>query len=249
MEKSIKMIEEKKEIALLPHADFTMKDLAAIEKFKENGMLGLHTLVDTDVERMMGLYLDGKTYRQISQVTKKNKSVILFLAHKFKWFELRSDYLDELRATMPDKIIESKLQSQEFLLELVLAYQKKVSKNIHQYLRTDNEEFADRIDPKDINTVLKVMELLHKLSSENLSNLNDKSMVSLNGLADGVTITKTGANSVEITPKSPFSSKLKQFADLKREAEKANQPTSKPAHDIKDETLIKNTKREEDKNE
>ena len=235
-----------KSVSLIPTADFTMKDMELIEKFKDNGMLGLHTLVDTDVERMMGLYMDGKSYRQIAQVTKKNKAVILFLAHKFGWFELRKDYLDELHATLKDKVMESKLQSQEFLLELVLAYQKKVSKNIHQYLRTDNEEFADKIDPKDINTVLKVMELLHRLSSENFGNANDKSMVSLNGLAEGVTVTKTGANSVEITPKSPFSNKLKQFAEMKREAERASQ-VPKQVHDIiSEDPLIPTEKEKED---
>lgn len=219
-----------KAVAILQQ-DFTMKDLALIEKFKEDGMLGLHTLKDTDCERCMGLYMDGKTYRQIAQVTKINKSVILFLAHKFKWFELRRDYLEELQVTLKDKVLESKLQSQEFLLELVLAYQKKVSRNVHQYLRTDDSNFFDKIDPKDINTVLKVMELLHKFSAENFGNPNDKALVGLNGLGEGMTITKTGSNSVEITPKSPFSSKLKEFADLKRQQEKAQQPP-RSSHDI-----------------
>lgn len=239
------------QVALLPVADFTMKDLEIIEKFKENGLVGLAQFTDVDVERCMGLYLDGKTYRQISQVTKKNKATILYLAHKFKWFELREAYLDELRATMPDKVMDSKLQSQEFLLELVLAYQKKISTNIHQYLRTDNVEFADRIDQRDIGTVLKVMELLHKISAENLGTQGDKSMVSLNGLSEGgVTITKTGQNSVEITPKSPFSSKLKQFAELKRQQEKDSQPAPKvepkQVHDISSETL---TEEREEENE
>lgn len=232
---------EEKQIAVIPFADFTMKDLEAVEKFKENGLLGLHTLTDVDCERFMSLYMDGKSYRQIAQLTKKNKSVILFLAHKFKWFELRREYLDELHATLKDKIMESKLQSQEFLLELVLAYQKKVSRNIHQYLRTDDESAADKIDPKDINTVLKVMELLHKLSSENL--VNDKPLVGINGMGEGMTITKTGSHSVEIMPKSPFSSKLKQFADLKREQEKASQ-VLKPAHDIVSEETLTPKKKE-----
>lgn len=242
------MSEETKAVVLIPHADFTMKDLETIEKFKEDGMLGLHTLVDTDVERMMGLYLDGKTYRQISNVTKKNKAVVLFLAHKFKWFELRKDYLEELHATLPNKVLESKLQSQEFLLHLTLAYQKKIGKNIDQYLRTDDEKFADKIDSKDLSSLLKVIELLHRLSNENLGNPNnDKSLVGLNGLGEGVTITKTGSNSVEITPKaSPFASKLKQFADLQRQQEKENKAPSKEIHDIDSETL---TEESEEKNE
>lgn len=238
---------ESTDIALIPVADFTIKDLECIQKFKENGLLGLHTLTDVDVERMMALYVDGKSYRQIANLTKKNKSIILFLAHKFKWFELRKEYLDELTATLKDKVIESKLQSQEFLLELVLAYQKKISRNIHQYLRTDDEQFADKVDQKDINTVLKVMELLHRLSNENIGNPNgDKSLVSLNGLSEGVTLTKTGPNSVEITPKnSPVSSKLRQFAEMKREQERANQPPPRPVHDIISTTL---TEKKEDEN-
>lgn len=225
---------EETQLAVIPYADFTMKDLELIQKFKDDGMLGLHTLKDTDCERCMALYIDGKSYRQIAQVTKINKSVILFLANKFKWYELRKEYLDELQATLKDKVMESKLQSQEFLLELVLAYQKKISKNVHQYLRTDDSAFADKIDPKDINSVLKIMELLHKISAENFANTSDKSLVGLNGLGEGVTITKTGANSVEITPKgpTPFSSKLKQFADMKREQERVDTPAPKPPRDI-----------------
>lgn len=235
---------EEKQVSIIPTGDFTMKDLETIEKFKENGLLGLHTLKDIDVERSMALYLDGKSYRQIASVLKIKKEVILFLANKFKWFELRRDYLDELHATMKDKIVDSKLQSQEFLLELVLAYQKKISRNIHQYLRTDNAEFADKVDVKDVNTLLKVMDVLHKLDVKDFGQ-NDKSLVGLNGLGEGMTITKTGANSVEITPKapSPFSSKLKAFADMKREQEKANQPPPKP-HDIIVEAQNKESEKE-----
>lgn len=238
---------DNKEVTIMPYADFTMKDLEAIEKFKEDGMLGLHTLTDVDVERSMALYVDGKTYRQISYLLKINKSVILFLAHKFKWFELRKEYLDELHATLKEKVIESKLQSQEFLLHLALMYQKKIGKNVDRYLRTDDEKHADLIDNRDLATYFKCTELLHKLNSDNLAN-GDKSLVALNGMGDGVTITKTGANSVEITPKSQFGSKLKQMAELKREAERTNKPVSKEVHDISQEEIL-TTKESENKNE
>ena len=237
------MSEENKSLALLPNRDFTMKDLEVIKEFKDKGLMGLAHITPVDVERFMGLYMDGKTYRQIAQLTKKGKAVILYLAEKFNWYELRREYLDELSVTLKDKIMESKLQSQEFLLELVLAYQKKVSRNIHEYLRTDDPKHADKIDQKDIGTVLKVMELLHRLSSENIAN-NDKPLVGLSGLGEGMTITKTGANTVQITP-SPFSNKLKAFADMKRQQEKDSQPPPK-VHDIDvEETLTKKEKENE----
>lgn len=236
-----------KDVALVPYADFTIKDLEAINKFKEDGMLGLHTLVESDVERCMALYLDGKSYRQVAHIVKVRKDVVLFLAQKFSWWELRREYLDELHATMKDKVLESKLQTQEFLFDLIVAYRKKIGKNLNKYLKTDDELWMDKLDSKDMGVVFKCVELLHRLNAETYTNPNDKSMVSLNGLADGVTITKTGANSVEITPKSPFASKLKQFADLKRQQEKENQPVSKETHDIIVEQSL--TEKKEENNE
>ena len=232
---------DSKDISLIPHNDFTMKDLELIEKFKEDGMLGLHTLLPTDVERMMSLYIDGKSYRQISSLLKKNREIVLFLAHKFKWFELRAEYLDELHATLKGKILEAKLQDQEFLLHLSLAYKKKIGKNIDQYLRTDDSQFYDKIDNKDLSTLMKVMEMLHKLNSETMG--DKPPLVGLNGMGEGVNITKTGPNSVEITPKqSPIASKLKQFAELKREQEK--QEASEKSSDINKESSKPNKESE-----
>ncbi|HEY5235776.1 MAG TPA: hypothetical protein VIJ14_06330, partial [Rhabdochlamydiaceae bacterium] len=144
-----------------------------------------------------------------------------------------TQYLQELQATLPQKVLDSKLQSQEFFLTMILAYQKKISTNVDRYLRTNDEQWFDKIDGKDLGVLVKITELLHKLNSESFGNPNgDKSLVALNGMGDGVTITKTGTNSVEITPKSPFSSKLKQFADLKRQQERDSQLPPKESHDI-----------------
>ncbi|HEY5235635.1 MAG TPA: hypothetical protein VIJ14_05615, partial [Rhabdochlamydiaceae bacterium] len=225
------MSDETTELALVPSGDFTLKDMEQIQKFKDEGLIGLASVDLLDIERAMALYIDGKTYRQITNTLKIKKEVILWAAHKYKWHELRTQYLEELGATLPTKVLESKLQSQEFFLHLILAYQKKIGKNIDKYLRTNDEQWHDKVDVKDINTLLKITELLHNLDSQNLSNPGDKSLINLNGMGEGMTITKTGANSVEITPKSPFSSKLKQFADIKREQEKAKE-TPVQSHDI-----------------
>ena len=244
------MSEEKPpmDLTILQTSDLTIKDLELIEKFKDNGMLGLHTLGPTDVERCMALYMDNQTYRQIDNITHIKKDVILFLSAKFRWWEMKREYLDELNATMKDKVIESKLQSQEFLLKVLLAYQKKINRNIDKYLKTDDETWADKIDTKDLSALIKCTEMLHNLDAENYGAKQSPPLVGLSGMSDGVTITKTGANSVEITPKSQFSSKLKQFADLKRQQEKENQPESKQAHDITNETLTqKDQKNEETK--
>jgi len=242
--------EDSKQIALVPHADFTVKDLETIDKFKENGLLGLHTITEVDVERCMGLYVDGKSYRQIANITKIKKDVILFLAHKFSWFDLRQDYLAELQATMKEKILDAKLQNQEFLFDLIMAYRKKLGKNINKYLKSDNEEWIDKVDSKDMSVIFKCMELLEKLNAEtyDASKNNESLGTVLNDLGDGMTITKTVSNTVEITPKSPFSSKLKSMADFKRQQEKESQSPPKTFHDIEVQTST-TVKESEDKNE
>jgi hypothetical protein len=240
-------ISDGQEISIIPKFDFTMKDMEMINKFKDDGMLGIASLDTTNVERSMALYLDGKTYRQIANVLKINKSIILFLAHKYSWYELREQYLEELKVTIPNKILEHKLQSQEFLLELSQAYRKKIAKNVHQYLRTDDPKYFEKNDAKDVTSWLKIEEMIYS-TAEHISRQSEKSMVGLNGLGEGMTITKTGANSIEITPKgpSPFGSKLKAFAELKREQERANAPEPKPAHDIVKENENPTKKEKED---
>ena len=243
----IKMSDDKK-VALIPINDFTMKDMEAIEKFKEGGLLGLASFKDSDVERCQSLYTDGKTYRQIAQITKLDKTTILFLAHKFQWWEMRSQYLEELSVTLPQKVIQAKLQSQEFFLHLELAYKKKIGRDLDKYLRTDDPSHMDNIDMKDVGVLMKITELIHKLNNESFGTPNEKTLVALNGLGEGITLTKTGSNSVEITPKpSLMSSKLKQFADLKRTLEQEkNLPKSKPSDIVVEE---RNNKTESESDE
>lgn len=232
-----------------PNGDFTMKDLEKIERFKENGLHGLHNLDPLHVERAMSMYIDGKSYRQIANCLKVDRTIIMFLSQKFKWIELRTDYLSELYETMKSKVLDSKLQSQEFLLHLTLAYQKKIGRDVDKYLRTDDVKHLESVDNKDLSSLLKIIELLHRLNAETYGTAQgDKALVSLNGMVgEGITLTKTGTNSVDITPKSPFSNKLKAFADMKRQQEKENLPTPKEVHDIKSE--VENPKPNEKKNE
>lgn len=220
--RNIKVSDIPTQLANLEAHDFTPKDLEAIQKFKDKGMLGLATLLDTDIHRMMQLYLDGKSYKEIADLLHRDKPTILFLAQKLDWPTMRKDYLNELVTTLKDKVTESKIQSQKFLLNLSQAYQKKLGRNINDFMRTDDVSHFNCIDPKDISSYLKIVEMLHRLNNENLGHSNDKPLVGISGMGEGMTITKTGANTVEITPGPPtvMKSKLKEWADLQRQQEK-----------------------------
>lgn len=202
-----------------PTTDLSPVDLEKVRVFREEGMPGVYNLEESQIARMMDLYLDGKPYSQISRITRISKTTIMFLSDKFNWFALRQDYLVELEANMRNRVIESKLVSQDFLLQLSHAWQKKIGKNITQFLATGDEKYANEIDLKEVDKYLKTIEILHKISSENAAGKNKTPAVGLN-LGDGVTITKKDDNSVEITPKQKtVGDLLKQYADSRRDEE------------------------------
>lgn len=218
------MSEENKP-ALLQQAqnDFSQKDLEIIQKYEADGLPGIGAMNEVMVARSLDMYLSGKTYRQISTILKVQKQLVLYMSYKFNWFELRNDYLVDLEENIRARVLEAKVVNQDFLLQLQQMWQKKIGSNITKYLQTDNADFANAIDLKEVDKYLKTVEMLHKLGGtkgeQNAD--NTRPMVGLNAGPDGVTIVKTGDNSMEITPKNKaVSDALKQLADFRREDEK-----------------------------
>lgn len=202
-----------------PTTDLTPRDLENVNKYIEAGLPGI-AIVDGDkLGRILDMYLSGKTYRQISNIMAIQKQIVMYLSYKFNWFEVRKDYLADLETSMRSRVMEARIVNQDFLLQLQQMFQKKIGTNITKYLATDNVDFANAIDLKEIDKYLKTVEMLHRLSSEKSSG-SAAPAVGLN-LGEGVTIVKKGNNEVEITPKSKtISEQLKQFADFRREEEK-----------------------------
>lgn len=219
----VKMSEDNKPvIPEQPKNDFTQKDLEVIKAYEEGGLQGVGIVDEKAMANMLDLYLSGKTYRQISTIMEIKKEIVLYMSYKFNWFDLRQDYLTDLESSMRGRVIEAKLVSQDFILQLQTMWHKKIGSKVTKYLATGNEEFIKELDLKEIDKYLKTAELLQKLAGEgkSLTTDNTRPMVGLNA-GDGVTIVKKGENEIEITPKSKaIGDALKMFADARREEEK-----------------------------
>lgn len=201
--------------------DFTQKDLEVIKAYQEAGLPAVATVDEKKMASMLEMYLSGKTYRQISTTMQIKKDIVLYMSFKFNWFELRQDYLTDMESSMRGRVLEAKIVNQDFLLQLQAMWQKKIGTNITKYLATDNVEFANQIDLKEVDKYLKTVELLQKLGAEGKAPAdNNRPLIGVNA-GDGVTIVRTGENSMEITPKSKaIGDALKMFADSRREDEK-----------------------------
>jgi hypothetical protein len=201
-----------------PTTDLTEQDMGKIALFKEEGMPGLAVMMADDgmYVKMMNLYLDGKSYRQVSQIVRIDKTLIMFLSDKFGWYMMRREYLHELEMRQRQDLIESKIEDKDMLLQFMHMWRKRFGSSINKYLQTGDERWANEIDLKAFDRYLKTVDMLHKLSHDGKI---DKPAVGLN-LGDGVTITRKGDNEVEITPKQrTIKDALKQFADMRREEE------------------------------
>ena len=234
-----------------PTHDFTMADLQKIQEFEDGGLLGLATTTDVDMARIMDHYLNGMSYREISQTTRIHKTTILYLSKRLNWFAMRREYLEDLALTLRDQVLESKLHSQKFLLRLGYMFERKIGKNVDKFLRSDSADDANKIDLKEIDKYLKVIESIHRLNGT-LNSDSGRPLVGVNP-GEGMTITKVGDNEIQITPTNAANSgavksRLKEFADMKRNLEK--EEIKPKRHDINKESMTeKGEKKEYDEEE
>jgi hypothetical protein len=199
--------------------DFSQQDLEVIKKYQDAGLPNIAAVDDKKMSSIMNMYLSGRTYRQISTTMAMKKEIILYLSYKFNWFELRRDYLADMETLQRSRVVEAKIISKDFLLELQAMLQKKIGNNMRKYMATDNEEYAKQIDLKEVDKLLKIAEILHKPDAVKKIGGENSPAVGIN-VGEGMTVTKTGENSVEITPKSTIiNNALKQLADFRRETE------------------------------
>lgn len=204
-----------------PTTDLSPLDQEKVRQFREEGMPGLFQVQEEQVGKMFELYLAGKPYTQISRVTKVNRTLIMYMADKFQWFVARREYLHELEANIRERILQSKVETQDFYLGLLHMYQKKIGKKVNAYLSTDNEEHANSIDHDDVKAMMKIAEGLHKLVSEPSVGKPVAPAVGLNVGENGINISKNEDGSVDITPKEKsVGEMLRQFAEAKRQQEK-----------------------------
>lgn len=205
------------EIVVEDTTDLTEQDRTRIEAYKEAGLPGLTALEETKLARIMDLYLSGKTYRQIATTMQLKKDMILYLSDRFNWFLMRKEYLEDLEKSIRARLVEAKVVNQDFLLQLIHMWQKKIGNNIDQYFITGNVDHANNIDLKEIASYMKAVEMVHKLGQKDGGSTP---AVGLN-LGDGVTVERKGDGTVEITPKSAkIGEALKAFADMRRVEEK-----------------------------
>jgi hypothetical protein len=199
--------------------EFTEKDLEDLEQYKAEGAPGIHAIPHEVLTKCMELYLEGRSFREISVTLLLKRIQIMYLAQRFNWWDIRQNYIEELQNQIAQRVVDSKLSSQTFMLKLIHNWERRMSKKIDEYQRTNVEPEGGVVDFKEVDKYLKTVEVLHKITAENTGRLNvPASPIGLN-VGDGITIEKNG-NQLNISPKTKERSvaeMLKAIADAKRQ--------------------------------
>lgn len=203
--------------ALAPDTDIVGKDLDIVAEFTAKGRPGFLDVTEADAKKMFDLYLNGQTYRQIAGIMRVSRPLVMYISKNVQWFDRRQEYLVELEGSKHTRIVEAKLMHQDLMLRYVAALHKKIGTQLNSYMATGNDKTLEEVNLKEMELLMKAMTSLNKSIEVPVAK---GPLVGIT-LPDGATMTRTGDNTVEITPKEKsMDGFLKKFADMKRAAEK-----------------------------
>lgn len=143
---------------------FTKRELELYSKQIESGFKPISPVL---AEQMYNLYLEGYSCYEIA---KQNKSLseedILHCRYKYKWDELKDNYIMDRQKQITERLLKSKMESVEYLVNLLSVTHKANKEQILKYIQTGKEE--DK--PKDLllgpSGYKSVIEMIQKITGE-----------------------------------------------------------------------------------
>lgn len=194
--------------------DFTEDDIQRINTFVSNGSMGLESIVKDEhrINSLFGLYMAGKTYEEISKISRVKKDVVLYLSAKMKWYEKRMAYLEDIQRQMTQKLTHTRIESLNFISDLINCHHKYYGDEINKYLQTNDRTIIDNLDLKALGQYFKSIEILEKiLNPTNTNRIGSGTTININAANSKI---DANENSIEITP-SNTGDILKALANLK----------------------------------
>lgn len=189
------------EIVVQNDSDLTEADIVKVKEFSDSGMPGLARIDDAILYRMTEMYLAGSTYYQISHSMNLSKALVMYVSHTYGWYPSKKEYLSEIDHKIKGRLGDSNLLNQDFLLLLAQGLQKKITKKLERYLATDDPSHANEINLKEVDKLLKTIDMIKELNNEGKSSKGKTPAVGLNLDNFSGTIERSGENQVTITPK------------------------------------------------
>lgn len=181
--------------------DMTPEEQSSLQNYIENGCPGLTKINDTKVFTWFELYMTGKSYQEIAQITKDRKDLILYISHKAKWNEKRMEYYSDISKSLTGKLQKIKLESANTIATAVSAIGKYYNDKFNKFLVTNDKDIIENLDTKVLAQYYKSLEMIDKILAPPKASPedSDKPMVNIN-VGSSAKIQQTDDNTIEISP-------------------------------------------------
>lgn len=203
------------ELTVVSRDDLSAEEKASLENYIHNGCPGLTKLEDVQVFKWFELYMSGKTYSEISVITKSKKDLILYVSYKSKWLEKRTEYFASIAQSMTTKITNIRTESINTVATIVSSLNKYFGKKFDSYLATNDDSIIEGIDSKVLEKYYKSLEILEKVVNPTAGNNKPSSPVNIN-ITSG-SAKQTSDSSLDITVEDEPSDLLKRLAQQKKD--------------------------------
>lgn len=154
------------DLILFPE-DLNSAEQNSLTSYIQNGCPGLSKIDDVKVFRWFELYMSGKSYHEISVLTKDKKDLIVYIAYKAKWHEKRMEYYKDLTTNYTAKLKHVKLDSANTVINAITALGKYYNDQFNKFLISDDKNIINNLDTKMLGQYYKSLEVLEKIINPN----------------------------------------------------------------------------------
>jgi hypothetical protein len=196
-----------------PMDGWTKKELEVLAATEESGA---RPIAASLVTQLFSLFLEGYSCLEIS---KQNKGLsegdLLYCRKKYNWDSQRDEYAVNLTKQVVQKMAKQKLESVEFLTNMLSVIHKEHRDVMLKYLQTGNIDDLPKIG--SLRTYKEVIETLAKITGED----SVKKVKFEGNIKQETTLKNDSGNAIQLSPELQ-TKLLKALASETKENDKGN---------------------------
>jgi len=147
---------------IVPVGDWTSKELEVLQDYEQKGV---RPLAPSLAGQMFNLFLEGYSCADIAKLNKGlTEGDILFARKKYNWDSERDNYMIQIKNQVAQKVLKQKMESVEFLTNMLSVIHKEHKDVMLRFLQTGNVEDLPKIG--SLRTYKEIIETLAKITGE-----------------------------------------------------------------------------------
>lgn len=214
---------ENKALALKATTDIVGIDRERLDKFIEDGLPGIGSVEQPQIDKMLELYILDQSYSSISGICRVPKVIVMYFSERQNWLATRQEYYRELITSLPKRLAEADVLAKDVMVDQIRAYHKKYTDKRKRFLATGVEDASTRIDPKEQAVFLKTVEMSKKITVPS----EPKAPIVNVNVGNKATFSQTGDKTIEVTANEDTRTQEEIDEDMLRRLANSNRDKEK----------------------